>query len=659
MEFYVDNPLTYPKRQVHLDFHTPPSVPEVGMRFSKKNFQQAILAGNISSITVFARCYHGLCYYPTQIGVRHPKLHFDMTGAMIEAAHEIGVRAPIYVNVGLALAEYEKHPEWCARLKNGELSSGSYVAEEPDLLWPNMCLNDGSYCRHIYNMLEEICQRYSDVDGLFLDICFKGGPCYCKECRKGMEKLGLDSENKKDAEEYYRKQHIAFMKQCKKILNKYHPNSTIFFNSGGADIHLPEYHPYSTHFEIEDLPTVWGGYDKMPLNATFFSGTEKFYLGMTGKFHLEWGEFGGFKCKEALKYEIATMAVYGAGCSIGDHLIWDGEMDMETYRNIGYAYRYLEKIEPYCYGGESTATVGLWLSSDAEDNIGTSMILIENQIDFEVIRDLNFGRFEIVIFPGNSILEERELKVLNEYIEKGGKVLFAGNALIEAKKFQIDCGLREPKKGIVGGDYILASKELNVDIPKSPLYSYLSAIYTEVDDAEVYALVLTPYMETPHNKYIRHKNLPYSKDGKRYPCLSKKGNIVYLSHRIPAIYSLYGSIYHKRYFMAALNLLKPNLAIHAEIGAQGRCRMIRQSDYSRYCINMTYAIPVKRGKAEIIEDIFPLHNVKITLSVPEKITKIYLPLRNKYLSFTYSDDKCSFVLDMLDCHETIVAKYEE
>ena len=64
---------------------------------------------------------------------------------------------------------------------------------------------------------------------------------------------------------------------------------------------------------------------------------------MTGKFHLEWGEFGGFKCKEALKYEIATMAVYGAGCSIGDHLIWDGEMDMETYRNIGYAYRYLEK----------------------------------------------------------------------------------------------------------------------------------------------------------------------------------------------------------------------------------------------------------------------------------------------------------------------------
>ncbi len=35
------------------------------------------------------------------------------------------------------------------------------------------------------------------------------------------------------------------------------------------------------------------------------------------------------------------------------------------------------------------------------------MILIENQIDFEVIRDLNFGRFEIVIFPGNSILEER------------------------------------------------------------------------------------------------------------------------------------------------------------------------------------------------------------------------------------------------------------
>ena len=33
----------------------------------------------------------------------------------------------------------------------------------------------------------------------------------------------------------------------------------------------PEYHPYSTHYELEDLPTAWGGYDKMPLRAKYFA----------------------------------------------------------------------------------------------------------------------------------------------------------------------------------------------------------------------------------------------------------------------------------------------------------------------------------------------------------------------------------------------------
>ncbi len=53
--------------------------------------------GNVDSITVFAKCHHSLCYYPTKIGTVHPHLNFDLTGAMIEAAHEIGVRAPIYI----------------------------------------------------------------------------------------------------------------------------------------------------------------------------------------------------------------------------------------------------------------------------------------------------------------------------------------------------------------------------------------------------------------------------------------------------------------------------------------------------------------------------------------------------------------------------------
>ncbi|MBQ4159978.1 MAG: alpha-amylase, partial [Clostridia bacterium] len=103
-------------------------------------------------------------------------------------------------------------------------------------------------------------------------------------------------------------------------MKKYHPDATIFFNSGGANPKKTEFHAYQSHFEMEDLPTAWGGYDKLPLRAKFFANSGKHLIGMTGKFHLDWGEFGGFKSGEALKYEVATMAMYGAGASVGDHM---------------------------------------------------------------------------------------------------------------------------------------------------------------------------------------------------------------------------------------------------------------------------------------------------------------------------------------------------
>ena len=120
--------------------------------------------------------------------------------------------------------------------------------------WINLCLNDGSYCEYIYKITEEVCKRYKNLDGLFYDICFIDGACYCDECVKGMKEMGLDPENEADAKYYYIEKHKSFMIKCGEILYKYHPEATIFFNSGGADMDKPQYLPYESHYEMEDLP---------------------------------------------------------------------------------------------------------------------------------------------------------------------------------------------------------------------------------------------------------------------------------------------------------------------------------------------------------------------------------------------------------------------
>ena len=78
-----------PTRQVHLDFHTSPLIPGVGAQFDKTQFQQALREGDLNSITIFAKCHHGVCYYPTKIGTPHPTMPagFDLMGALMDAAH--------------------------------------------------------------------------------------------------------------------------------------------------------------------------------------------------------------------------------------------------------------------------------------------------------------------------------------------------------------------------------------------------------------------------------------------------------------------------------------------------------------------------------------------------------------------------------------------
>lgn len=258
---------------------------------------------------------------------------------------------------------------WIARNKDGSYMGVNYDLDakedepKPECSWISLC-SAGGYREYLYEMTREACERYDVLDGLFYDIVFVYDACYCDSCVKGMREMGLNPEVEADAKKYYEIQKKITIDGVCKIVKETHPEASIFFNSGGAEIHKPQWHYASTHFEMEDLPTVWGGYDKMPMRARYFAGLGKDYLGMTGKFHRSWGEFGGYKTPEALKYECAAMLANGARVSVGDQLHPLGRMDMETYRNIGKAYSYVEEIEEYCFDTKETARLGVMVSLD-------------------------------------------------------------------------------------------------------------------------------------------------------------------------------------------------------------------------------------------------------------------------------------------------------
>ncbi len=652
-------------RQVHLDFHTSPDMKGIGSKFSKENFQTALKEGNLDSITVFAKCHHSMCYYPTKVGIMHPGLDFDLTGAMVDAAHEIGVRAPVYITAGWSDEDAKAHPEWIMVDKEGNKRGSidysnvtDWDAEKPQVQWNTLCLADGGgYAQHIYELTEEVCQRYKDLDGLFYDICAIGEACYCESCVKGMNAEGIDLDDEEAVKDYLIRKRQVFFKKCGDILKKYHPDATIFFN-GCAHQYKTAYHEYQTHFEMEDLPTAWGGYDKLPMRAKYFGKKGNGVIGMTGKFHLSWGEFGGFKTQNALKYEIATMALYGAGCSVGDHMHPDGEMEMQTYEDVGYAYKYLEKIAPYCYEGETCANIGIYTSPVRDANEGVSNILLENQLDYDLVTDNNFNKFDTVIVSEKAVMDDEALAAFKNYIASGGKAIVMADALLKDGKFQLDMGVSYIGEPEFDCDYLVTNNK-NAGVPNAPMLCYYPAVRVKADEtAETHAEFLTPYFKRTFAHFCGHKNTPHEKNSKKYPAIVKKGNVVYIAHALPRTYLTYGSVFHKRYFMMALGLVYGGSQLKVEgLGAQGRCTMINQPKESRYCINMAYASPVRRGKAEIIEDVMPIYNIKAEVKTDKTVKRVYLPLQEKELKFTVGKGRVSFVLPELTCHETIVIEY--
>ena len=654
-----------PTRQVHLDFHTSPLVKDVGASFSKAQFQAMLTKGRVSSVTVFAKCHHGMCYYPTDIGIRHPGLSFDLLGSQMEAAHEIGVRAPVYVTAGWSAADAESHLEWQVRdflwrcVPSWYDAGADPSAPIPQNAWRYLCLNDGSYARHVYSIIREVCGRYERVDGLFVDIALLEGTCYCAECRAGMEAMGLDPNRRADARAYYVGRRRDFMGKVRAILHGRHPEATLFFNSGGADIYMPEFHGGSTHFEIEDLPTSWGGYDKMPLNARYFSRTGKSYLGMTGKFHTSWGEFGGYKSAEALRYEAAAMLSYGAGCSIGDHLHPDGLMDEATYDAIGHAYGYAEALGDYAFGNSPTSKLGICLSGDAESDQGLASMLLETQNDFGVVIGCDFGPYTTVILPDCASLSAEAEEKLKAFLAGGGKALLTGTSLLREGRFALDVGAEWAGPPKTDMDYVEVGDALAEGMVRAPVLCYLPAERVTATDGEVIAHTLEPYFPRTYGAYFGHRNAPYDRAAPRGAAAVRKGGVIYLSHPVCRMYRRYASPQHRAMLINALNLLQGDKVLWASLPTAGRATLSEQPDRRRYCLNLLYGPPVKRGCVELLEDFPTIYGVPVRIRTDKDIRRVWEPIGGAEIPFAQDKEggTVSLTVPSLKSHALVVLDY--
>ena len=648
-------------RQVHLDFHTSEHIEDIGKKFDKKQFQTALKKGHINSITLFSKCHHGWAYHPSKANEIHPHLDFDLLGAQIQAAHEIGVKTPIYLSAGLDEKMAHRHPEWLVRNLD---ESTTWAKDFTEPGYHKMCMSS-PYLDYLVKQIEEVCKNY-DADGIFLDIAGVQ-PCYCQNCIAEREELGLNPYDENDVLKHAEMVYKRYAEKTRAAVDKYKPNLSLFHNGGHIRQGRRDLVNYNTHLELESLPTGGWGYDHFPFSARYCQGLGVDYLGMTGKFHGSWGEFGGFKHPNALRFEVALAAANGAKCSVGDQLSPSGEMDMVTYDLIGSAYSELEGKEEWLDNVESVADIAI-ISPEAyvgdlstgqmtkvdDSGSGVCRIMLEGKYLFDVIDfESDLSKYKVIILPDVIRADIDFAKRLREFCDCGGKVLATGKSVLHenSNEFCLNLGAEWIKENPYKPDYFRPLEKIK-DMGDTGYIMYgngekIRCIGNELGIRE------NPYFNRTRAHFCSHQHTPNSCEyGGAGMTEGKDG--IYIAWNIFADYAQSGELHLKQMVIFALDrLLDSAKTLKTNLPAQGIVTLMKQSD--RLICHLLYASPVKRGNGiEVIEDIVPIYNVELAIKTNRKINKVYLAPQKEDIDFTYDNGYISVKLAKIECHQMVV-----
>jgi hypothetical protein len=442
-------------RQVHLDFHTSSDCEGVGAEFDPDVFASTVKAGRVDSMTVFAKCHHGFSYYPTEVGTTHPNLAVpDLMGAQIEALHSAGIRAPIYISIMWDDLAGEKEPGWIIVRKDGRLLIRPPLSNESPLTggwgWTTLDVSTG-YGDYLVAQTEEICDRY-DVDGFFFDICFPV-PNYSPWGQAQMREAGVRLDDEQAVLRFAEEKLQRFLRRMSEAVRAKVPDATIFYN-GTVNPRMAETLPYQTHFEIESLPTSSGlwGYLHYPVVARQARTFGVDFLGMTGRFHKAWADFGGLKTRDQLDYECGTIVAAGGEVSVGDQLHPSGVLDPAVYRLLEHSFGRVEKLEPFLRDSKPAAEVAILsahepsflgsipMNAYVADVDGAAQLFLEAAIQFDIL-DPSYGSFDdyqALVLPNGMAVDEQLREKLEGFLSSGGKLILSGTAALDRETGEFD-----------------------------------------------------------------------------------------------------------------------------------------------------------------------------------------------------------------------------
>ena len=404
---------------------------------------------------------------------------------------------------------------------------------------------------------------------------------------------------------------------------------------------------------------------------------------MTGKFHTTWGEFGGFKHANALRYECAAMLAQGAKCSIGDQLHPTGQLDESTCRLIGAAYAEVEQKEPWCRRVSSAATVAVLsnhgfkkpLRTDLKSEIGVSRLLLEAHIPFDRLDDGNdFSAYKVLILADDLRPDASLQKRLEDFVAGGGKLILSGTSILKQDCDQLAFDLPLKIEGLAGQfpNYIKAAPAFAPDGINTPFVMYRPSLNIRINSGKSLGTIHEPYFNRDYRHFCSHQHTPNKLEDAGFDAGLLDGQMLYFAHPVFILYALYGNVILKDFILKGIRaLIDDDLPLHTSLPSQGRVSLLEQKEEKRYIAHALYANTMLRGMqsdafapglrptapVEVIEELNPIHDVKFSFHLPREIKRVSLEPQGLEIPFQSSNGQISITLAKLLCHQMIVLQY--
>ena len=668
-------------RQIHLDFHTSPFIDGIGTEFDPDEFADTLVKANVNSINIFAKCHHGMYYYPTEIGTVHPHLECDdLFGKQLRACRERNIRALAYTCVVWNEDWADRHPEWL-QVKHNGLLGGQKPFEAGFTNWRNLCCNHPDNVQYIKDEMEEIYNKYKP-DGFWIDIVFSIN-CVCPTCKAEMLKMELDPENIEDVNRHDRYVEIDFMKKMFQFAKELDPELEIFFNGHAAEGDLGNDLEYSNNnkrdnmsfLDLESIPSDVWGYNHFPINVNLVNHKDYDLTMMNGKFQFAWGDFGSLRNLAALQYECFRGLALGAGCCIGDQMHPVGKLDKAVYERIGEVFGSIKEKEPWCLDTKKVANVAAFHSLEVLEkeevqmgnylpnptNEGIYRMLTELNIPFDFI-DFHkpLDGYDLVIIGDNVRLPVDVAKRVDDFVKAGGKLIVTGKAGLNLNRtdFAIDLGI----KYLWSCDFTPCYIRPNKNFPSLPqmdtvLYETGTEIEIVDDDVKVIARRVEPYFNRTWDHFCSHRHSP-ARPEESFPLITQKGNVIYIAHPIFKDYANNAMLSYKLMVKEIIDRVGYNYLVKAELPSSAEVT-IREKDNS-YILHFLSYIPQRRcDKLDIIEDVIPLYNRNVKFFTDKDVSTVKLVPEGEMLVHIHTAAGIEFEIPEIIGHQMVEIEYNE